>query len=112
MRSAVLEPFKALFPNAKLPMRVVSHHVEMSRACKNCGVCLTTGDLLDQNVEAASLWDLETFNILVALLQFLVIEAKLAIGVVAPHEDLSEVKCHRLLLSNVVCSGASSRESC
>lgn len=109
VRSAVLKPFEALFTDAKLPVRVISHHVEMPGACKNGGMGLATGDLLDQDVETTSLRNLEALHILVALLKFLVIEAKLAISVVAPHEDLSKVKCYRLL--NIVRSGASSRES-
>jgi hypothetical protein len=49
-------------------------------------------DLPNQNVERACLWQLEILNTLEALLKLLVIEAQLSITIIAPHEDLSEVK--------------------
>lgn len=53
--------------------------------------------LLDQNVEAACFRESETLNVLIPLLNFLMIEAKLSIRIVSPHEHLSEIEVYRAL---------------
>ena len=53
--------------------------------------------LLDQNVEAACFRESETLNVLIPLLHFLMIEAKLSIRIIAPDEHLGEIEVHRAL---------------
>ena len=62
-------------------------------------MALSARDLLNQDVEAASLGQFEAFNVLISLLDLLVVESQLAVGVITPYEDLSEIKVYRLLLS-------------
>lgn len=53
--------------------------------------------LLDQNVEAACFGQSETFNVLITLLHFLMIEAKLSIRIVSPDEHFGEIEVYRPL---------------
>ena len=53
--------------------------------------------LLDEDVEAACFRQSETLNVLIPLLNFLMIEAKLSIRIIAPDEHLCEIKVHRAL---------------
>lgn len=87
-----------MLSNSELAMRVITHHIEVTRACENGGMAFTARNLLDKNIEAASFWHLEALNILVALLHFLMIEAQLTIGVITPNEYLREIEVYRWCL--------------
>lgn len=61
----------------------------------------STRHLLYENVEAACFRQSETLNVLISLLYFLMIEAKLTIRVVSPDEHLSEIEVYRALPGGV-----------
>jgi len=57
----------------------------------------STRHLLYQNIEAACFRKSETLNVLIPLLHFLMIEAKLSIRIVSPDEYLGEIEVYRAL---------------
>lgn len=68
-----------MLADSQLPVRIIAHHIEVTRAGKYRGVTLTTGYLLNKNIETTSLGHLEGFDILVPLFDFLMIQPKLPI---------------------------------
>ena len=74
--------------HSKLSILIAAHHVQMAWVSEHCWVCLSTRDLLNDNIKAAALW-----NIIVSLdlVSFLVeqLEAKLSLWVITPDIHLS-----------------------
>ena len=79
MITNILKTFQAMISYAKLSMRVVAHHIEVTRCSKDGGMRFSARNLLDENVETACFRESETLNVLISLLHFLMIKAKLTI---------------------------------
>jgi hypothetical protein len=98
VRAHVLEALEAVLAYTQLSMRIIAHHVQVTRTREYCRVTLPASHLLYKDIEATSLRQLKTFDILVALLHLLMVQAQLPIRIVAPDKYLSKIKEHWLLL--------------
>ena len=63
-----------MLADTQLAVRIIAHHIKVTRAGKYRSVTLTTGYLLYKNIKAASLGHLEGFDILIPLFDFLMIQ--------------------------------------
>jgi hypothetical protein len=93
----ILKTFQAMIPYAQLSMRVVAHHIEVTRSSEDGGMRFSARHLLNKNVEAACFRKSETFNVLIPLLNFLMIKAKLSIRIITPDEHFGEIEVYRAL---------------
>ncbi len=62
-----------MLADTQLAVRIIAHHIEVTRAGKYGCVTLPTGYLLYKNIKATSLRHLEGFDILIPLFDFLMI---------------------------------------